>query len=99
MTIFHLRGVPHQLADDLQQVRVAKYGELIRALEATQQTHFRHVITLSQAMRADFTSNTSTFHNGRALAMKYFVQFSKVMEQFSSRISCCMFLTYLIVLT
>jgi hypothetical protein len=45
MKIFHLRWVPHQLTDVLRQVRVAKCGELLRALEAMQRTHFRHVIT------------------------------------------------------
>jgi hypothetical protein len=33
---FHLRWVPHQLTDNLQQARVAKCGELLRALEAVQ---------------------------------------------------------------
>jgi hypothetical protein len=45
MKNFHLRSVPHQLADDLWQVRIAKCGELLRALEAMQRTHFRHIIT------------------------------------------------------
>jgi hypothetical protein len=66
---FHLRWVPHQLTDDLRQVRVAKCGGLLRPLEAAQRTLFRHIVT-SQAMRAGFTSNTSTRHNGRSLAMK-----------------------------
>jgi hypothetical protein len=68
MKNFHLPWVPHQLADGLRQVRVAKCGELLRALEAVQRTHFRHIIT-SQAMRAGLTSNTSMPHNGRSLAM------------------------------
>jgi hypothetical protein len=42
---FHLRLVPHQLTDDLGQVRVAKCGELLRALEAMQRTLFHHIIT------------------------------------------------------
>jgi hypothetical protein len=41
----HLRSVSHQLTDDLRQVRVAKCGGLLRALEAIQRTHFRHIIT------------------------------------------------------
>jgi hypothetical protein len=45
MKNFHLRLAPHQLADDLQQVRVATCGELLCALEALQRTHFRHIIT------------------------------------------------------
>jgi hypothetical protein len=45
MTIFHLRCIPHQLIDVLRQVTVAKCGELLRALEAMQQTLFRHIIT------------------------------------------------------
>jgi hypothetical protein len=36
MKIFHLRWVPHQLAGDLRQVRVAKCAKLLRALEAMQ---------------------------------------------------------------
>jgi hypothetical protein len=67
MKNFHLRWVSHQLTDDLRQMRVAKCSELLRALEAMQRTHFA---TLSQVMRAGFTSNTSTPHNGRSLAMK-----------------------------
>jgi hypothetical protein len=69
MENFHLRSVPHQLTDELWQMRVAKSGELLRALEAMQRTHFRHIIT-SQAMRAGFNSSTSMPHNGRSLAMK-----------------------------
>jgi hypothetical protein len=45
MNHFHLRWVPHQLTDDLRQVRVAKCGELLRALAAIQRIHFRHIIT------------------------------------------------------
>jgi hypothetical protein len=63
----HLRWVTHQLTDDLRQMRVAKCGEFLLRLEAMQRTHFRHI---SQAMRAGFTSNASTFHNGQSLAMK-----------------------------
>jgi hypothetical protein len=33
---FHLRCVPHQLTDDLRQVRVAKCGEPLRPLETMQ---------------------------------------------------------------
>jgi hypothetical protein len=36
MKNFHLRWVPHQMTDDLRQVRVAKCDELLRALEARQ---------------------------------------------------------------
>jgi hypothetical protein len=67
MKNFHLRWVPHLLTDDLQQVRVAKRREPLRALKAIQRTHFA---TLSQARRTDFTSNMSTPHNGRPLAAK-----------------------------
>jgi hypothetical protein len=66
---FHLRSVPHQLTDGLRQVRVSKCGELLRVLETMQRTHFHH-ITTSQAMRAGFTSNTSTPHNGCSPVMK-----------------------------
>jgi hypothetical protein len=45
MKNFHPGWVPHQLTDDLPQVRVAKYGELLHAPEAMQRTHFRHIIT------------------------------------------------------
>jgi hypothetical protein len=45
MKDFHLPWVPYQLTDDLQQVRVAKCGEFLRALEAMQRTRFRHIIT------------------------------------------------------
>jgi hypothetical protein len=57
------------LTDDLREVRVAKCGELLRALEALQRALFRHLIA-SQAMRSSLNSNTSTPHNGRSLAMK-----------------------------
>jgi hypothetical protein len=69
MKNFRLHWVPHPLTDDLRQVRVAKCGELLRALETVQRTHFHHIV-ISQAMRAGLTSNTSTHHNGRSLAMK-----------------------------
>jgi hypothetical protein len=45
MKNFHLRWVPHQFADNLRQVRVAKCREFLCALEAIQQTHFHHIIT------------------------------------------------------
>jgi hypothetical protein len=45
MKNFHLRWVPYHLADDLRQVRVAKCGELLRALEAMQRTHSHHILT------------------------------------------------------
>jgi hypothetical protein len=45
MNNFHLRWVPHQLTDDLQQVRVVKCGGLLRALEVMQRTPLRHIIT------------------------------------------------------
>jgi hypothetical protein len=67
MKIFHLRWDPHRLVDGLRQVRVAKCGELLRTLEVMQRTIFT---TLSQVMRAGFTSNTSAHHNGGSLAMK-----------------------------
>jgi hypothetical protein len=41
---FHLCWVPHQLTDDLRQVKVAKCGEPLLALEAMQRSHFRHII-------------------------------------------------------
>jgi hypothetical protein len=44
MKNFHLRWVPHQLTDDLRQVRAAKCSEIFRALEAMKRTHFRHII-------------------------------------------------------
>jgi hypothetical protein len=75
MKSFHLGWVPHQLTDnlretdDLWQVKAAKCSELLRALEAIQRIHFRHIIT-SQAMRAGFSSNISTPHNGWFLATK-----------------------------
>jgi hypothetical protein len=37
------------LTDDLRQVRVAKCGEILRALEAMQRTHFHHIITGDQS--------------------------------------------------
>jgi hypothetical protein len=43
MKIFHLNWVSHQLTNDLRQVRIAKCGEPLRALEATQRTHFLHI--------------------------------------------------------
>jgi hypothetical protein len=36
MNNFHLRWIPHQLTDNLRQMRVAKCGDLLRALEAMQ---------------------------------------------------------------
>jgi hypothetical protein len=42
---FHIHWAPYQLTDELRQVRVAKYGELLRALEAMQRTHHRRIIT------------------------------------------------------
>jgi hypothetical protein len=45
MKIFHLRWVSDHLTDDLQQVRVAKCGELLCTLEAMQRTNFRYIIT------------------------------------------------------
>jgi hypothetical protein len=45
MKNFHLCWVLHQLTDDLRQVRVAKCGEFLRALDAMQKTNFRHIIT------------------------------------------------------
>jgi hypothetical protein len=45
MKNFHFRWVPHQLTGDLRQVRVAKCGELLRALDAMEQTHFHHIAT------------------------------------------------------
>jgi hypothetical protein len=42
---FHLRRVPDQLTDDLRQVRVAKYCELLHALETMQRAYFRHTTT------------------------------------------------------
>jgi hypothetical protein len=44
MNNFHLRWVPHQSTDDLRQVRVAKYGQLLRALEAMQRSLFHPII-------------------------------------------------------
>jgi hypothetical protein len=41
---FHLRWVPHQLTDNLRQVRVAKCYEFLPTLEAVPRTHFRHII-------------------------------------------------------
>jgi hypothetical protein len=81
--IFHLRWVPHQLRDNLRHARVAKCGELVRALEAMQRTHFA---TLSQAMRGGFTSNTSTPHNGMSLAMKCL----KTWTRLSAPLSLCL---------
>jgi histone-lysine N-methyltransferase SETMAR len=43
MKNFHPRWVPHELTDNLQQVRDVKYGELLRALEDMQRTHSRHI--------------------------------------------------------
>jgi hypothetical protein len=45
MKTFHLRWVTYQLTDDLRQARVAKCDMFLRALEAIQRTHFRHIIT------------------------------------------------------
>jgi hypothetical protein len=45
MKNFHLRWVLHSLTDDPRQVRIAKCGELLRALEAIQRTDFRHIFT------------------------------------------------------
>jgi hypothetical protein len=44
----HLRWVPHQLTDDIRQVRIANWGGLLRALEAIQRTHFRYIITADE---------------------------------------------------
>jgi predicted transcriptional regulator len=44
MKNFHLRWVSHQLTSKPQQMRVAKCGEFLRALEVMQRTHFRHII-------------------------------------------------------
>jgi hypothetical protein len=44
MKNFHLHWAPHQLTDNLRHVTTAKCGELLRALEAMQRTHFRHII-------------------------------------------------------
>jgi hypothetical protein len=80
VTNFHLRWVPHQLTDNLRQMRVAKCGELVRALEAVQRAFFA---TLSQAMRAGLTSNTSTPHNSQFLAMKYFKWWTRLLAPLS----------------
>jgi hypothetical protein len=45
MKIFRLRWVPHQLTDDIRQVRVAKCGEFLRVLEAMHRTRFHHITT------------------------------------------------------
>jgi hypothetical protein len=42
---FYLSWVPPKLRDDPRQARAAKCGELLRALEAMQRNHFRHIIT------------------------------------------------------
>jgi hypothetical protein len=42
---FSSRWVPHQLTDDLWQVKVAKCGQLLRALEATSRILFRYIIS------------------------------------------------------
>jgi hypothetical protein len=44
MKICHVRWVQHQSTDNLEQVKVAKCGEFLRALEAMQRTHFHHMI-------------------------------------------------------
>jgi hypothetical protein len=49
MKHFHLRWVLHQLTDNRWQVRVAKCGELLCALEAMQRTHFRHIVTRDES--------------------------------------------------
>jgi hypothetical protein len=148
-------------------MKVGKFGELLRALEALQQTHFRHVITDDESwfyfecqqasqwliyrdeipQRVDPALGTANFMRTAVWGVngfhrldlmlsecrftaQYFVEhviapliqmvfpqgrtpyaprlnvhldncrvhFSKVTEQFSSRINCCMFPTNLIVL-
>jgi hypothetical protein len=49
MKVFQLRWVLYQLTDNLRQVMVAKCGELLRALQAMQRTHFRQIITGDQS--------------------------------------------------
>jgi hypothetical protein len=79
---FDLRWVPHQLTDDIRQVRVAKCGEILRALEAMRRTHFRHIIRGDESW---LTSNLSTPHNGRPLVMKCL----KGWAQLSALLSLC----------
>jgi hypothetical protein len=45
MKKFHLRWVLHQLTDDLRQLRVAKCGEILLALEGIQRIQFHHIMT------------------------------------------------------
>jgi hypothetical protein len=45
---FHLRRIPHQLTDDLQEVMIAKCREVLRVLDAMQRTGFRHVVTTDE---------------------------------------------------
>jgi hypothetical protein len=163
---FHLRWVPHQLTDRLPQVRVAKCGELLHALEVMQRNLFCQLITgdeswfylqsqhasqrsvsrdevpqgadpdigtakfiltaiwgvngfhLLDSMPSECRFNAQYFmeHVMAPLAQTVFpqgrtryiprlnitldncrVHFSKLAEQFSSRISFCMFPTHLIV--
>jgi hypothetical protein len=49
MKSFHLRWVPYQLTDGLWQVRIAKCGEILRALEAMHRTHFRDIFTCNES--------------------------------------------------
>jgi hypothetical protein len=49
MKIFHLRRIPRQLTDDLQQVMVAKCREVLRVQDAVQRTGFRHVVTTDES--------------------------------------------------
>jgi hypothetical protein len=66
MKIFHLRWVPHQLKDDLWQVRAAKCYELLNVLEAMQRTIFRHIITGDESwfyLEYQHVSQWSIFHD------------------------------------
>jgi hypothetical protein len=71
MKNFHLCWVPHQLTDDLKQVRVAKCGEFLHELEDMQRTHFRHVVT----------GNESTFYLEYQHASQWSVSRHKVPQR------------------
>jgi hypothetical protein len=45
MSTCYLSWIPHDLSDDLQEVRVAKYHELLDVLKRMQRGHFRDIMT------------------------------------------------------